>query len=71
MNQSDANACRVQATRRDHEPDAIEQGVRAGRQFSAVSVAMKNGEKPHDHRSNPEGRPGFPPHKPTATIARM
>ena len=52
MNQADPDACRVQAARRDHEADAVQQGIRAGRQFRAVGVTVKNGEEP-DERPRP------------------
>ena len=53
---------RVQAAGRDDEPDAVQQAALAGRQFRAVSVAMKDGEEADQDSRKREWRADFEHH---------
>jgi hypothetical protein len=52
----------VQQAGGDHEGQAEQQGVAAGRQFDAMGMAVEHREGGHDQSRHPERRPEFEQH---------
>ncbi len=59
MDSSNANSHRMQASRRNDEAHAVEQGALPGWQLSSVRVSVEYGEEADQRRGNTEGRTHF------------